>query len=92
MIFLLDMFTIREYKVSRDNGEAMKRHRRALNEITSAYSVPHKVMVRMDREFVRRGLTSYYGYETRGINHARILFHDQTIEVTPFGQMRRIAR
>ena len=69
----------------------MKRSRLS-HEITSAYSVPHKVMVRMDREFVRRGLTSYYGYETRGINHARILFHNQTIEVTPFGQMRRVAR
>jgi hypothetical protein len=69
----------------------MKRSRRS-HEITSAYSVPHKVMVRMDREFVRRGLTSYYGYETRGINHARILFHNQTIEVTPFGEMRRIVR
>lgn len=69
----------------------MKRSRLS-HEITRAYSVPHKVMVRMDREFVRRGLTSYRGYETRGINHARILFHDQTIEVTPFGQMRRVAR
>ena len=69
----------------------MKRSRRS-HEITSTYSVPHKVMVRMDRELTRRGISSYYGYETRGINHARILFHDQTIEVTPFGQMRRVVR
>jgi hypothetical protein len=73
-------------------GYAMKQHRRALNEMRREASVPHKVMLRMDRELARRGIRSYRGYETRGRNYARILFDNQTIEVTPFGQMRRVAR
>lgn len=66
------------------------RSRRARQEIGRADSVPHKVLIRLDREFSRRGLRSYRGYETRGELFARLNFHGYAIAVDPFGNLRRV--
>lgn len=66
------------------------RSRRARQEISREDSLPHKIMLRFDRNMVRRGIRSYCGYETRGPLYARMKFDNQTIEITPFGKMRRV--
>lgn len=79
--------------ISRQRGNAMNfGSRRFRQEIDKTASVPHKIMLRLDREFRRRGVRSYRGYETRGINYARLNFYQFAINVDPFGRLSRVVR
>lgn len=65
-------------------------HIDAINRLKGEDSRPHKVMLRFDRDFLRRGLRSYRGYEIRGRIYARLNFDHYAIDIDPFGRITRV--